>query len=106
MNGQDLLQETAQLISRGWCCGADARTCSGTAVHASDADASSWSLPGALAVVSERPDADLTALRDAMWAISGVIPDWSLQDWNDAPGRTQAETVQMLGRASGKLNNH
>jgi hypothetical protein len=104
MNGDAFLQETANLIGRGWCCGADARDCSGTAVAASDPTAVSWSLPGALAAVSERPNA-LTALPDALWGISGVIPDSSLADWNDTPGRTQTQTLHMLTSASHSLNN-
>jgi hypothetical protein len=105
VNGHDVLRETATLIRRGWCCGADARDCFGIAVAASDPTATAWSLPGALAVVSENPEADLGALRDALWGISGVIPDWSLDDWNDAPGRSQDQTLEMLAGASTSLND-
>jgi hypothetical protein len=103
MNGHDVLRETATLIRRGWCRGADARDCSGIAVAASHPDATAWSLPGALAAVSDRPDADLGALRDALWGISGAISEWSLDDWNNAPGRSQSETLQMLAVASTSL---
>lgn len=103
MDGHDVLGEAAQLIGRGWCCGADARDCFGLAVAASDPAATAWSLPGALALVSERPDADLTALRDALWGISGVISDASLAGWNDTPGRSQNETLSMLAGASTSL---
>lgn len=102
MNGHDVLRETATLIQRGWCCGADARDCYGVPVAASDPAATAWSLPGALALVSEA-ETDLRALRDALWGISGVIPDWSLEDWNDAPGRSQADTLDMLAGASTSL---
>jgi hypothetical protein len=106
MNGHDVLREAATLIRRGWCCGADARDCCGVPVAASDPAATAWSLPGALAVVSERPDTDLVALRDALWGISGVIPDSSLEGWNDAPGRSQDETLHMLAGASTSLGHH
>jgi hypothetical protein len=105
MNGHDVLHETAQLIRKGWCCGADARDCFGLAVAASDPAATAWSLPGALALVSERPGAHLDALRDALWGISGVIPDSSLAGWNDAPGRSQDETLRMLDGASTSLSD-
>lgn len=105
MNGHDVLHETAQLIHRGWCCGADARDRFGLAVAASDPTATAWSLPGALALVSERPDAGLAALTDALWGISGVIPDSSLAGWNDAPGRSQDETLRMLAGASSSLTH-
>jgi hypothetical protein len=101
MNGHDFLDATATLIGKGWCCGADARDRHGTAVAPSDSSAIAWSLVGALALVSER--AGRGALEDALWGISGVIPDWSLDDWNDAAGRSQAETVQMLASASRSL---
>jgi hypothetical protein len=44
--------------------------------------------------------------RSALWGISGVIPDTSLDAWNDAPGRTQEDTLQMLGDAENTLNEH
>lgn len=59
-----------------------------------------WSLPGALARVSERPEADLGAPRDALWGISGVIPDASLEHWNDPAGRSQEEML-TCSRAPG-----
>lgn len=105
MNGHDVLRETAALIGRGWCCGADARDCFGVAVAASDPAATAWSLPGALACVSEKPSADLDALRHALWGISGVIPDTSLEGWNDCPGRSQAEALEMLAGASSSLEH-
>lgn len=103
MDGQDVLRETAQLVERGWCHGAEARDVSGAGVAPDDPAATAWSLVGALARTVDAPGADLTALRDALWGISAVIPDWSLETWNDAPGRTQAETLQMLSEASTSL---
>jgi hypothetical protein len=34
-----------------------------------------------------------------------VIADWSLSDWNDAPGRSQDETLEMLDGASTSLRD-
>ena len=104
MDGQGFLRATADLIERGWCCGADARDCHGDAVEASDPTATAWSLIGALVAVSDRVDANRASLRDALWGISGVIPDASLDGWNDATGRTQAETLRMLARAQISLD--
>ena len=104
MNGHDVLRETASLIRTGWCCGADARDCFGLPVAATDSAAASWSLVGALARVSDQRDADLDSLKDALWGISGVISDCSLEDWNDAPGRSQDETLLMLAGASSSLS--
>lgn len=103
VDGQCFLRETAALIEHGWCCGADARDGVGSAVSASDPAATQWSLLGALAAVSERPGADATALRDALWGIAGVISDASLDSWNDRAGRTQADTLLMLAQAQTSL---
>lgn len=103
MNGHDFLRETKALIRQGWCRGADARDSAGNAVAAYDPAARSWSLTGALALVSERPDASLGALSDALWGISGVIPGSSLDGWNNAAGRSQSETLHMLVRACASL---
>lgn len=103
MNGQTLLREAAGLIGCGWCCGAAARNCHGAPVEASDPQATTWSLTGALAAVSERPEFDMTALRHALWGISTVIPDSSLDGWNDTEGRTQGEALQMLGQRRSAL---
>lgn len=104
MDGRAFLRETAVLIASGWCRGAEARNRSGSAVEAVDHAATAWSLRGALAAVSQRPDAEADALRDALWGISGVIPDWELDGWNDAAGRTQADTLRMLAHAQTSLD--
>lgn len=48
----------------------------------------------------------MTALRSALWGISSVISDESLDDWNDAEGRTHGDAVQMLARAETSLNEN
>lgn len=106
MNGHTFLREVACLIGGGWCCGAAARNCEGSPVEASDPAATNWSLTGALAAVSDRPEFDMTALRNALWGISSVIPDSSLDDWNNARGRTQGDTLQMLAQAETSLNEN
>ena len=106
MNGQSFLREVASLIGCGWCCGAPARNCHGDPVEASDPRATNWSLTGALAAVSERPGGDIDALRSALWGISAIIPDSSLDDWNNAEGRSQADALQMLARAETTLSEN
>ena len=106
MDGQTFLRRTADLISHGWCSGAEARDHSGAPIAASDPAATSWSLRGALAAVSAHPDTDERMLREALWGISGVIPDASLDAWNDAAGRTRDDTLQMLDEAENTLNEH
>jgi hypothetical protein len=96
MDGDSVLRATSTLIRRGWCCGADARDDAGEAVDALDPAASAWSLAGALGVVALR---DGVALEDVAHALAGlavVVVDPSLDNWNDRPGRTQAETLDAL----------
>ena len=63
----------------------------------------SWSLLGALvAAVDLPPDPEpafLGPLRRALSALAEVIDEASLSAWNDAPGRTQAEVLQILEAA-------
>jgi hypothetical protein len=106
MDGQSFLREVAGLIGGGWCCGAAARNSGGSAVEALDPGATNWSLTGALAVVSDRPEFDMTALRSALWGISAVIPDSSLDNWNDAEGRSQGDLLEMLAQAETSLDEN
>jgi hypothetical protein len=103
MNGHDFLLATAAVVREGWCSDAEARDSSGRPVSALDPTATEWSLTSALALVAEQPSASLRALSDALWGISGVIPDWSLDAWNNAAGRSQADTLRMLDAAAGSL---
>jgi hypothetical protein len=52
-------------------------------------------------VLGDSPESPalLSHLRLALLAISEMIPDWSLQHWNDNPQRAQAGVVQMLAAA-------
>ena len=106
MDGQAFLRETARLIGAGWCRDADARDSEGAAVGASDPSATAWSLLGALVAVSERLDGDTRALRDALWGITGVMPEASLDGWNNAHGRTQHAILRMLVDAETSLAVH
>ena len=69
----------------------------------SDPTATAWSLAGAIAAVSERPECEGMCLRDALWGISGVISESSLDAWNDRASRT--DTLQMLAHASSSLTD-
>jgi hypothetical protein len=63
-------------------------------------------LLGALAAALGPPHDDIpespaliAELRLALLAISDQIPDWSLQQWNDHPQRTQTGVAAMLAIA-------
>ena len=105
MNAQGVLCETAVLVGEGWCSGADARDRAGAAVGALDPTATSWSLPGALAVVAGMPGVDLDTLAVALTGLASVIHEDSLSEWNDRPGRTQADTLDTLEAARQSLED-
>lgn len=83
------------LESAAWCQGYYANTASGNRTEALSEDAAAWDAEGALQYVYGQG-----------WcfehARSFVLQDLgvsSLQVWNDAPGRTQAEVVAAFRRA-------
>ena len=105
MNGQGVLREAEVLVAEGWCSGADARDGAGAAVAALDPAATCWSLPGALAVVAGMPGVDLDSLAVALTGLASVISEDSLSEWNDRPGRTQAQTLEALSAARRSLDD-
>jgi hypothetical protein len=100
-----LLWGTRELVARGWSQGADARDGAGIPVDAWSPTAERWSLLGALVAVLEReasasgeiPLADVAA---ALCALAELIEADSLELWNDAPGRGQAEVLGVVDAAA------
>jgi hypothetical protein len=106
LSAGEILRRAHDLIAFGWCQGADATDAAGQPVDPWSAHACHWSLLGALAATLGPPDphtpetpALIAELRLALVAISDVIPDWSLQHWNDHTARTQAGIVDTLASA-------
>ena len=102
--GLRILSDAATLVGRGWCRHADARAADGAEIEPWDARATSWSLLGAIVAVLEQTaresaEVPLDELAAALHALADVIDEDSLADWNDAPGRTQAEVVATLAAA-------
>ncbi len=91
-----------QLIEKGWTQGASARDSYGIGVYSGDPDAICWCAIGALAAVyGDSQDEYDQAFR----RVVGVLTDRLgcvypvIMQWNDAPGRTQAEVVALLKEA-------
>jgi hypothetical protein len=106
LSAAEILRRAHDLIAFGWCQGADATDAAGSPVEPWNVHACHWSLLGALAAALDAPDprtpetpALIAELRLALVAISDLIPDWSLQLWNDQPARTQSDVVMTLARA-------
>lgn len=102
----EILRRARDLVAFGWCQGVDATDAEHRAARPWSARACYWSLPGALVAALDAPEegredsaALITELRLALVGVSETISAWSLQEWNDDSGRTQAEVVEMLTAA-------
>jgi hypothetical protein len=101
MNGPQLLHEAGLFVAAGWCQGTEALASGGNAVDPLAADASSWSLLGALQAAAFGDDATgIDDIGDAVAAIAELIVDPSLARWNDAPERTSRDVERLLDAAA------
>lgn len=101
-----VLRDAHKLLERGWCQGSMARDGSGTVVASHDKQACSWCASGALRTAAsaataigdrfERTD----ALDKARWLLRRETGAVYISEWNDAPGRTQAEVLAAVDRAA------
>ena|SRR6266700_2364390 len=106
LSAAEILRRAHDLVAFGWCQGADATDAAHHPVEPWSARACHWSLLGALAATLGAPQEDtpesparIAELRRALIAISELIPDWSLQHWNDDPQRTLTDVAEMLAAA-------
>jgi hypothetical protein len=89
----DKLDEARALIERGWCQGWFAKDARGNNCMEYRPEAVCWCMGGALFKVGA-PDAV-----DLLRRVIGG--DWDgIADFNDAPGRTQAEVIDAFKRAA------
>ena len=90
----------SDLLKRGWCQGASARTAKsrhypkGRPCHANAPMAAQWCMWGAV-VGSDIGAYNETLVEKAAWRITGG----PLNEYNDAPGRTQEEVIQVMVEA-------
>jgi hypothetical protein len=100
MSGSKLLHDARVLVEKGWCQGAEARDASGRITDVAAADATAWSLLGALqATTVADPAIELQDIGDAMAALAELIADPSLANWNDCETRTKPEVLSVLRNA-------
>jgi hypothetical protein len=102
----EILRRARDLVAFGWCQGVDATDAEHRPAPPWSSRACYWSLLGALAAALDAPQegnedspACIAELRLALVCVSETISAWSLEHWNDEPGRTQAEVVEMLTAA-------
>lgn len=91
-----VLREARKLLDRGWCQGALALDDKGSKIYEKSPAACRWCLLGAIGAASNWRHAPskkaISMLR--------VSTEWEQPaNWNDAPGRTQAEVLAAVDRA-------
>lgn len=97
----DLLAVAALLEPEGaWTQRFEARDHGGLLVATSADGACSWCLDGAIRRVTRSPLYSSARYNKAAVALSQACPTRSYINWNDAPGRTQAEVVALVRRAA------
>ena len=101
-DARPFLLDVRTLIQSSWTQRAEARTADGDPVDPWDSGAVSWSLLGALVAVYDRrarlDGEELAArcLRGACVRLAEAVDADLLSEWNDLPGRTQAEVLAVL----------
>ena len=96
-----VLENGRGLVAQGWTQGASARDREGQAVHPLSADARSWSILGAIVCGDQTHQGrvPIDRLADAVMLVAGGLDTASLNDWNDKPGRTQADALAAFDAA-------
>jgi hypothetical protein len=102
--GSGLLADASSLIRRGWTQHAEARDLNRRPVDPWSDDAVCWSLLGALVAALERrtptgENPDVVELAAACVRLAYAIEEASLESWNDAAERTQADVLDVLVHA-------
>lgn len=98
MSTLDVLVRARALVERGWCTGVEARDEHGNQCDESDSpSAVSWCMIGAVYRGARKED-DIALARKAARCLTATVGGL-LDQWNDAPGRTQSEVLAAFDRA-------
>ena len=87
----------SEYVARGWCQGADAKDKDGWLAPPRDPLAVKWCAVGGILASSEMPPTNLPY--NMIKLCHKLTGGRSLTAWNDWPGRTQAEVVELLRKA-------
>jgi hypothetical protein len=106
----EILTKAADLLEKpgAWTKFEFARDAAGRAVYQTSSLATCWCARGAIAAVNEEED-DHTA-NNRNWKAAAQLMGFhdvhDIEDWNDAPGRTQAEVVAALRTAASQAEGN
>lgn len=95
----EVLKRTRELVAQGWCQEAFAKTKHGQPCAWSEPEAGQFCISGAVrrAAYSQGRGNRYELWKRAGDAIRLIVPDFV--SWNDEPGRTQQEVLDLLDRA-------
>jgi len=81
----------SEYIRKGWCQGTLSRTEDGTPTYLSNDAPAKWCLMGAIQQAYDRDVVHNPVYEKLVSLLSEGVPNW-----NDAPGRTQQEVIDLL----------
>lgn len=102
MTTREVLVEARRILTPdgAWTQEHEARNALGGECDYDDEAAVCWCVDGALSLAATDSDGNRAAAYDGAWYALPVPADSdSPVAWNDAPGRTQAEVLELLDRA-------
>ncbi len=112
MNTKTILEKARELMRRGWCKYASARTRDGLETYPSDQHAVSFCASGACErVVSDQHYSSTKTFpasvdyNAAMMFLCGALRTNSIPEWNDDPDRTKAQVLVAFDRAIADLSD-
>lgn len=108
MTTVELLKAARERVAKGWCQGWFAKDAAGEETLEELGDACAWCVRGAIYASAKHGEPESVSaemalhdtLKDSGAALSVVGP---LEEWNDAPGRTQAEVLDLFDRTIARL---
>lgn len=97
-----LLRKARGYVERGWTREVGARNTLGMETSSTNRYAIRWCTIGAMERANAGPGEMVSHGRALLLSL---IPDISLAGWNDAPGRTQQDVLNLFDRAIEKAEN-
>lgn len=109
MSTKQILVETRKLIEQGWIQGVNARNEYGASVASGSPDATCWCLQGGLLRVARdlnKSGRDIMLVADVLDNTALLRGSNDLVNYNDTPGRTKDEVLQLIDDTINSLEDN